>query len=175
MSTSNGTQGSRRRALRAAPFVAVALFSALAAGLVALRPAPRTDQFVLAGYGRSDLDSTAENARASVNFWPGTHGTFRITGSVAGLYPGSKRALVLTVTNPQAFAVVVTGITTTVSSARAACSASNLSIGVFSGQLHLPPRGSAMVSVNASLRQTTTDACIGTAFNLAYRGLARKL
>ena len=102
------------------------------------------------------------------------HGTFTIAGSVGGLYPGASARLVLTVSNPQPFAIDVTSITTTVGDASASCAASNLTVAAFSGNLNVPGRSSARVAVPVALGHAAPDACQGAVFPLTYSGLAQK-
>jgi hypothetical protein len=103
-----------------------------------------------------------------------TRRTFRIGGSVGGLYPGSSALLTLTVTNPFHFAIVVTSITTAVGSPIPGCTQSNLSVGAFTGGLRVDPVGSAQVTVPVTLSHAAPDACQGVVFPLEYSGLARK-
>lgn len=101
-------------------------------------------------------------------------GTFRIAGSVSGLYPGISTHLFLTVTNPQAYAIKVTQIRTSVGSPSAACGASNLVVGTFTGHRVVARHGKAVVTVPISLRHAAPDACQGAVFPLTYTGTARK-
>jgi hypothetical protein len=101
-------------------------------------------------------------------------GTFRISGSVGGLYPGNTAKLVLTVTNPEAYAIVVETISTTVSSPGAGCGASYLVVTSFSGHLSVPAHGSASVSVPVTLGHAAPDACQGLVFPLQYTGSGSK-
>jgi len=101
-------------------------------------------------------------------------GTFRISGSIGGLYPGDTAQLVLTVTNPQHFPIDVTSISTTVSSPGTGCSFSYMSVAPFSGNLTVPASGSAIVSVPVTLSHAAPDACQGATFPLRYTGLAQK-
>jgi hypothetical protein len=174
MFTASGAQGSWRRALRATRFGLAALLGVLTIGL-AWNPAPTpTDQIVLAGYGVSGPDSTAGSTSTADAEQAESTGSFRIAGSVGGLYPGLSSQLVLTVKNPQHFKIVVTSMTTTVKNASATCIAANLSVSAFSGQLSVPANGSAKTHVNARLAKSAPDGCIGAAFPLVYHGLGRK-
>lgn len=99
---------------------------------------------------------------------------FRIGGSVGGLYPGDSATLILTVTNPQHFAIVVTSISTTVGSPKPGCGAGYLTVAGFSGKLVVGARSSQQVSVQATLSHAAPDPCQGVVFPLHYDGLAKK-
>jgi hypothetical protein len=95
--------------------------------------APRSPGAALAGYGNSgprvqDVPAVTPAAARRI---------FRVSGSVGGLYPGRKLPLVLTITNPQRYAITVTAITTKVGNASAACFAMYLTVSSFTGSLHL--------------------------------------
>jgi hypothetical protein len=176
MFTPSGAQGPRRPALLATRSGLAALLGVLMVGVGGgSATSSRTVPIVLTGYGNSGLESASGSTSSPAAPQTQTTGSFRIAGSVGGLYPGLSRPLVLTVSNPQAFTIVVTSITTTVTDASAACLASNLSVSAFSGQLSVPGFGTAQTSVLASMAQNAPDACIGATFPLAYSGLAGKL
>jgi hypothetical protein len=99
-------------------------------------------------------------------------GAFSIAGSVRGLYPGEALPLVLTVTNPWPYAIVVTTVTTDVGGAHPGCGAANLSVEAFSGQLHVSAKGSGRTVVDARMRKAAPDACQGAVFPLSYSGSA---
>jgi len=170
----SGALGLGRRGLRATLFGLVAFLSVLTVGLGASPAVQRTDQIVLVGYGSSSsapaLGATSSPAAPQTQ----TNGSFTIAGSVAGLYPGHTVPMVLIVTNPKSFSIVVTSITTTVGDASAACPASNLSVTAFSGQLLVPGLGSANTTVQVGMAQSATDTCQGATFPLVYGGLASK-
>jgi hypothetical protein len=174
MSISTGAQGSWRRALRARPFSLVALLGLLAVGLAGTWAGPRPEQMVLAGYGSSGPAPASAERSSPAGQRASTSGSFTIAGRVAGLYPGVTKHLVLRVTNPQGFAIVVTAIETKGQNASARCTASYLAVTSFSGHLSVPARGSAKTSVLAKLARRAPNACIGATFPLVYRGLGRK-
>jgi hypothetical protein len=105
---------------------------------------------------------------------PAPPGTFTIAGDDSGLYPGASKQLVLVVSNPQHFAIVVTSIQTTVGNASQTCSGSYLSVGAFSGQLQVADGGQASVTVTVTLSHAAPDACQGAIFPLTYHGSAVK-
>lgn len=133
--------------------------------LALLLSAHATTAATLRGHGRS-------RTTAAVKDDP--HGAFTIAGAVGGLYPGASTQLVLTVSNPQPFAIDVTSITTAVANPSASCAGSNLSVAAFSGNLTIPGRGAKKVSVPVALSHAAPDACQGVVFPLTYSGLANK-
>jgi hypothetical protein len=185
MFIAGGPEGSRRRALRASVLALLAALGVLTVMLLEgsagppgsaghQGPArPGVSQGALLGDGDSFPEPTSTGTTPGAAQITLGHASFRIAGSVAGLYPGFTKVLVLTVTNPQFFRIVVTSITTTVKGASSTCLASNLSVKAFSGQLSVPGRGSAKVSVPASLALGAPDACIGATFPLSFHGVGR--
>jgi len=174
MFATHGARGSLRRALRAGRFAPVALVGVVTVGLCATSSTSGTDQPVLAGHGSSGVESILGSESSHLAPNTATPGSFRIDGTVGGLYPGLSTPLVLRVTNPQAFAIVVTSITTMVNNAGAVCPASYLSVSAFAGQLAVPAHGSATTPVLASLATSTPDACTGATCALVYSGAGRK-
>lgn len=128
---------------------------------------PRAGRSTIGGYGVS------WRAAAAVSSAGGPAG-FGIGGSVGGLYPGDSAQLVLTVTNPQHFAIAVTSITAAVGTPRAGCDATNLTVGAFSSNLTVPAGGHASVQVPVTLASAAPDSCQGAEFPLTYSGLAHK-
>jgi hypothetical protein len=174
MFTACGAQGSWRRALRATRFGLAPLLGVLTVGLATSPATTTTDQLVLAGYGSSGPDSTAGSMSTADAEQAQSTGTFKIAGSVGGLYPGQSKPLVLTVKNPQGFKIVVTSMTTKVKNASATCPASNLTVSAFSGQLAVPANGSAKTSVVVTMAKSAPDACKAVTFPLVYSGLAKR-
>lgn len=170
MSTKNGARGSWR-AQRAIPYGLLALFAVLAVGLASSPDRSNSNRIVLSGYGSSGPTSSRGNKNPPATPHSKAKGSFGIAGSVKGLYPGLSTPLVLTVSNRQSFAIVVTSITTSVTSASAPCSASMLSVSSFSGRLSVPAMRSAKTSLVVKMRPSAPDACIGATFRLAYSGL----
>jgi hypothetical protein len=145
------------------------------AGLGLLSSTPAPHRTLLVGYGSSAPHaSAAPETRPS---GPGAAGgpavsSFSISGSVAGLYPGNTRSLVLTVTNPQKVAITVTPITTTVSNASTKCLAANLKVTKFSGHLVVPAGKTAKATVDAEMAHSAPNGCQGAHFPLVYTALA---
>jgi hypothetical protein len=136
---------------------------------------------VIRGYGTSwqpISDITGADHRRSHRrhrHRPQPHRVFTISGSVGGLYPGLSTQLVLTVVNSQSYKIVVTSITTRVGAPKAGCSASNLIVGAFAGDLKVKAHESAELSVPVALSHAAPDACQGAVFPLTYSGLGRRM
>jgi hypothetical protein len=150
------------------------LLIVVACVLAAALSGHRADSAMLHGYGASWQPTALTSRQTGLAATSASSGTFRIAGSIRGLYPGDSAPLVLTVTNPNHFAIVVTSISTTVGRPRASCVASNLTVHRFSGQLEVPASRSAKVSVPVTLSHRAPNACQGALFPLTYSGLARR-
>lgn len=103
------------------------------------------------------------------------HHDFTISGDLAGLYPGLGTVLVLNVSNPQHFDILVQTLTVTVQDAAAGCLAGNLSIGGYTGAPILVPAGrTVQQQLPALLLHSAPDGCQGVSFPLVYSGTAGK-
>lgn len=100
--------------------------------------------------------------------------SFKISGSASGLYPGKAVPLVLTVTNPLRFAITVTSLSVSVSSASRACVASDLKVPPFAGHLTVRARRSAHVTLHAAMIDGAPNACQHAHFPLRYRAVAAR-
>jgi hypothetical protein len=138
---------------------------------VAALQARGADQSVLQGEGSSLQLTSAHSSKHAPHH---KKGRFQIAGSVHGLYPGDSTDLMLTVSNPFSFPIVVKSISTTVGSPRPSCKALYLTVGSFSGHLKVTSHGSAQVSVPVVLAHAAPNGCQGVRFGLEYHGLARK-
>lgn len=138
------------------------------------RVAPRTGHYVLTGFGGSSLRSPIDHQELVALPEASATATFKITGSVGGLYPGGASRLRLTVHNQRAFSLIVTSMTTKVEDASAHCPSADLAVGAFSGHLSTPAFGSAVVTVPARLAQKAPNACIGAHFPLIFSGVGEK-
>jgi hypothetical protein len=152
-------------ALRVTGLAVTALLVALGAAASSPRTPAYADTLVLSGNGTAGAPAATSAATA---------GSFRISGSVAGLYPGAQLPLVLTVTNPERFAIVVSSLSVAVGPAMPGCGAANLTATSFAGRLHVPALGTAAVSVQVTLAHSAPNACQGAVFPLHYTGLAGK-
>lgn len=164
---SGASSGARR--WRLGVLVLLCVGCAIALGLSARRAGESTLRGDGVSWRPAAVVSGQAGPAAGVSTTPGRFG---IAGAVGGLYPGASAQLVLTVTNPLHFAIVVTSISTTVGSPSAGCVASNLTVAAFSGQLTVAAGGSAQVSVPVALSHAAPDACQAAVFPLQYSGVA---
>jgi len=121
--------------------------------------------------------SSGSSLESAANVQPTTDaaaGTFRIAGSAARLYPGAVVPLVLTVTNPDGFVIVVTSLTVKVHGTSTACGSPYVSASSFRGALHVSAHGSSRETLTLSMHLSADNGCQGAQFTLLYSGLARK-
>lgn len=123
---------------------------------------------IVGGAGAASVSPTPATASA------GQTGRFGISGSVTGLYPGASLPLVLAVSNPHQFTILVNSITTSVGSPSAGCLSTNLKVTAFVGSLSVAPKGTSNVTLVATLSHSAPDACQGVVFPLQYSGTATK-
>jgi hypothetical protein len=126
----------------------------------------------LVGYGSSSADrmvalGTGVPALAA--------GSFSIAGSVGGLFPGRTLPLVLTVTNPLKVAITVTSISAAVSDASSACSAGNIKVTLFAGQLVVKAGMTAQATVEVTMLHAAPNACQGARFPFRYTGVGAEV
>jgi hypothetical protein len=121
---------------------------------------------VLVGYGVSGGHAPADEAVDAGS----AARVFRISGAVAGLYPGKTRRLVLTVSNHLKRPLTVTSITTRVGKPSNACARRYLTVSTFHGSLHVPAGQQARATVSASLSHSAPNGCQGVHFPLRYSG-----
>jgi hypothetical protein len=100
-----------------------------------------------------------------------SRGYFRISGGVAGLYPGVVKPYVLSVYNPNPFQITVTSISAAVTSPAAGCAASNLAVTAFSGHLIVPGGHIVHTTVAAKMAHSAPNQCQGVVFTLNYTGV----
>lgn len=160
----------RTSGLRFVAALAVVIAGVVLAAVVQLRVgAGLPSQVSLIGVGAAATISGPEAATNSA-----APSRFRISGGVTGLYPGATLPLVLTISNPQPFAIVVTSVTVGVGDASAACPSSNLSVSQFSGTLTVPAQGSTAIALSATLAHSAGNGCQGAVFPLQYAATAVK-
>ena len=128
-------------------------------------------------------DSTVIGNQVELNLTGGTKGSFVVSsqqralggGPRRGLFPGGAERLVLTVTNPNSFEIVVRSITVDARAANDGCGARNLVTSDFTGPpLYVPRDGTRQVRVPISMRPNSADACQGARFPLVFGGTATK-
>jgi len=103
---------------------------------------------------------------------PGDGNDFSITGKISGLFPGGSADLVLAVSNPHCFDLVVTGLTVAPRDATTGCPAANITSPGFAGSLVVPARGTAAQAVTVTMVHSAPAACQGVTFPLDYAGTA---
>ena len=175
MSTTRRRRTTGRLPGSAAGRAALSASLVAAAGLGLASSTSRPNGTLLVGFG-----SSATNAPAAPEVRAPDPGaavvsaasTFSVSGNVGGLYPGTTRSLVLTVTNPQKVAITVTSITTTVSNASTKCGAANLKVTAFSGHLVVKAGTTAHATVAATMAHSAPNGCQGADFPLHYTAVA---
>jgi hypothetical protein len=98
--------------------------------------------------------------------------TFRITGSVAGLYPGARRRLPLRVVNPYGRGFRVVALRVAAADAGPRCRSTNLRFGSFRGSLRFPARGTRSVTVSVRMAAAAPYTCQNARFRLRFSGRA---
>jgi hypothetical protein len=149
-------------------FRAALLGTAVAAVFASVGVAGGSSDIPLSGTGAAVGASTLAAHRTA------SGANFVITGNVEGLFPGASRSLVLSVSNPEPFTIVVTSITTTVGSPSLQCPGTLMTVTPFSGKRSVPAHGAGQVTVTASLHHSAPNACQGVTFPFHYSGLAKK-
>jgi hypothetical protein len=95
-----------------------------------------------------------------------------MTGSATGLYPGGSLPLIVTVSNPQPFAIDVTSVDVTVEDASADCPASYVRAQPFTGTKIVRRSADADLTLSVEMLTTAPDACQGATFPLKLTGTA---
>jgi hypothetical protein len=119
------------------------------------KPSPTTTQ-VLGGHGRGTGSATAA-----------TVSDFTITGAVPGLYPGARRGLVLTFTNPNRVPIRVVDLSVHVADANPGCPGSLLSFGPLT-PVTVPAHAHATATLDTRLSASAGDACRDVSWPLTY-------
>lgn len=99
---------------------------------------------------------------------------FAISGGVSGLFPGTTRPLVLTLSHANNFPIRVTALSVAVGGAGPGCPSSNLSVSPYGGAVTVPANGSATTSLDVTLSASAPDACRAGTWALTYSGTAVK-
>lgn len=133
--------------------VLVALAS-LAQAAESVRPHPRVG---------TDPGSSAIVTRSAV---------FRVKGSVKGLYPGAARKMRVTVTNPNAFSIVVTNVGTATRSPGSGCAARSVKIKPWRGRARVGAHGHRRMKLVVRMLPRTPDTCQGKRFPIRFVGAA---
>lgn len=93
----------------------------------------------------------------------------RISGHVAGLYPGGVRSLRVRIRNTGRRPLTVRSISALVRSPSASCSAANVRVRPYHGYLRLPPSARRRVRLRIAMRPDAASACQRATFPLTYR------
>lgn len=99
-------------------------------------------------------------------------GSFRLSGSVHGLYPGGSVTLPLTVTNPNPFGLLVDGLRITVDSATSSCASRHVLVTPGDEQFVVPARAQVRRQVPVLMGAAAPDACQRVSFRLLMAGRA---
>ena len=95
--------------------------------------------------------------------------TFKLSGSVRGLYPGGLGHVAVTVHNPYRKTLRLRALRVLVRRARPGCPASVLRLKPFRGYLDVRPRRSRKVWVAVRMIPSAGNACRGARFPLSFR------
>jgi hypothetical protein len=100
-------------------------------------------------------------------------GGFQVSGDVAGLYPGIRVPLVVSITNPNPFPIVVHWISVKRQRANAECGAKFLRVTGWSTPILVGAGTTRQVTAHVHMRLRAPNACQGATFPLIYKGKAR--
>lgn len=149
------------------------LAASIAASVVAVLAGCGSPLTAVAGHDTGPAYATT-GPEPTANSGPdpgGPPGTFTISGGVAGLYPGAIRPYVITVSNPNAYPITVITLSASVTSPKAGCAASNLTVTKFLGHLPLAAKHSVHMTLTAKMAHAAPDPCQGVTFHLHYVGM----
>jgi hypothetical protein len=102
------------------------------------------------------------------------HEALRLSGHVAGLYPGRYRRLRVLIRNRSPRPLVVTSIDVAVVAASSRCRARDLQAPPFSGRLRVPGHARRRATLTIKLRARASDACQRARFPLRFAATARR-
>jgi len=97
---------------------------------------------------------------------------FTVKGHTKGFYPGRRRPMRVTVTNPNAFAIMVTRVSASVRSVAAGCSTRSVKITPWRGRARVSARGHRRMKLLVRMLPRTPDSCQGARFGLRFGGTA---
>jgi hypothetical protein len=97
---------------------------------------------------------------------------FTVKGHSRGFYPGRKRPMRVTVTNPELFPIVVTRVTASVKSVASGCPVNSVKIKPWRGRARVSARGHRRMKLVVRMLPRTPDACQGARFRLRFGGTA---
>jgi hypothetical protein len=108
-------------------------------------------------------------AGARSNLAPAPQPPIRLSGHVAGLYPGAAKSFRVRVANRSRRRWVLRLVKAVPAAPHHRCPAENLKLTPYRGILELPPRARRSVSLRAAMRPDVPDACQGKLFPLTFR------
>lgn len=97
---------------------------------------------------------------------------FRLSGTVAGLYPGARRFMNVKIKNPYRRSMRVVSVTAQVRRGARFCTGSNLDVRPFRGRLVIPRRRARIVRLRVEMQPTAAQECSGARFPLVFHARA---
>lgn len=97
---------------------------------------------------------------------------FRVTGRVAGLYPGIDRTMRVRIRNPHAFPIKVKRVRVIVSDASPGCAASTIRIAKGKPARPIRPRRTTKIRLRVRMHADAPAACAGARYPLTFSGKA---
>jgi hypothetical protein len=96
----------------------------------------------------------------------------RLSGHVAGLYPGATRLLSVKIRNPYKRRMRIVSLRARVRGPRRACTKWNLDVRPFRGWLVIPPRRTRIARLRVRMPSTAAQECCGARFPLVFTARA---
>lgn len=100
---------------------------------------------------------------------PAPQPAIRLSGHVAGLYPGAAKSFRVSVANRSRRRWVVRLVKAVPGAPNRRCPAGNMKLAPYRGAFELPPRARRSVSLRAAMHPDAPDACQGALFPLTFR------
>ena len=144
---------------------------AMALGLAAAAIATATIAVAQVGAG-DDWPRSGIDARASAH--PAERNLLLVRGHVRRLYPGAERRMRVRLTNRAGDRLWVRGVRTVIRRGGPGCSAKNLRVPRYRGNISIGPRRTRVVRVRVAMRGNAPDACQGRRFKLRFHARARR-
>lgn len=154
--------------------VAFAAVPALAVLLVVARPSAPTTPAASGSRTGTLTGGSGDSGNGKNNGGGNDKKDFVISGNVNGLYPGSSRTLVVTLTNQNNFDIRVTSLSAAVSDPPGPCTAGVVRVDPMSGTVVVPKNGTATTTLTARMANDPSNDCKSTSFGLTYTGTAVK-
>jgi hypothetical protein len=97
---------------------------------------------------------------------------FRVSGSVAGLYPGARRFMNVKIQNPYRRSMRVVSVSAQVGRGKRFCTGANVHVRPFRVGVLIPRRRSRIVRLLVAMPRTAAPECDGARFPLVFRARA---